>query len=87
MNVMQKIKSMSLNELAEFLDKTAGKLEWHEWFSEKYCKNCPVQIFYDEDIKEEFQLLPCDLTDHCEYLKGEITGKNVARHWLLSNGQ
>lgn len=84
-NVMQKIQSMSLNELAEFLDKTAENFEWHEWFSKKYCENCPVQTFYDEDTKGEFQLFPCDLTDYCEHLKGEVTGSNVVRYWLLSN--
>ena len=61
----QKIRSMSDDELSEFLSSiTYGReTPWSELFSEKFCKACPVTKVDIPEYLNPLLLHECDFTD------------------------
>lgn len=77
------IKSLSIDELAEWLDKH-GKFDtvpWSEWFSNKYCNNCESIKCKYTDAEETLGFSPysyynreiecayCELEKKCRFFE------------------
>ncbi len=92
MNNFEKLKSMTVSELADWLDKY-GQFEgspWIEWFDKNYCKKCePIKCKVDE--KNAFfpghtvDCAYCELEHKCKYfpeLKEVPDDKTIIEMWL-----
>jgi hypothetical protein len=81
MNNFEKLKSMSIEELAEWLDKY-GQLDhspWSEWFNKKYCDKCESIKCKYVDAEEKLGFSPfyfyggeiecayCELEHKCKF--------------------
>ncbi len=87
MNNFEKLRSMSVEELAIWLDKH-GQFDnnpWVTWFDRKYCKNCEVIVCKYEDGEREFPCAYCEIHDVCKffpefnYIPGD---EDVVKMWL-----
>jgi hypothetical protein len=70
----EKIKNMSAEELAEFLDRLdcPEHQPWLDWGNEKFCKKCePVMVHY-VDSPRQFEVSPCDIGE-CPFGVGDIS--------------
>ena len=87
--VFDKLKSMNINELAEWLNEY-GELDgspWMSWFSKLYCNNCTVIMCKYEDGKKEFPCSYCELNDKCKFfpnLDDIPDDKMIIKMWLES---
>ena len=72
-----KIKSMSFEEMEEFLAQTTNEdSPWIKWFDGNHCANCaPI-------IKDNSEFSYCELNDDCRLCTGPATDKNIVRLWL-----
>jgi hypothetical protein len=60
MTNIEKLKAMTLDELAEWLDKNGmfDNSPWMNWFNKNYCEKCEsIKIAYT-DVKEKLNLEP-----------------------------
>lgn len=70
MNNFEKLQSMSVDELAKWLDQYGqfDNAPWTLWFDEKYCSNCePVMCSYENSTRK-FPCAWCELNDGCKFL-------------------
>lgn len=87
MNIYEKIKSMNIEELTDWIDKY-GQLDnspWMEHFSSHYCENCKA-IKCKRNEKTELYAY-CELHDNCKFfpdLEYIPELKDVIRMWLES---
>ncbi len=90
MNNFEKLKSMSVEELAKWLDKH-GQFDnspWITWFDQKYCKNCEDIMCKYEDGEREFPCAYCEIHDTCKFFPNfnYVPGnEDVVKMWLESN--
>ena len=99
MTNLETFKTMSLEELADWLDKY-GQFDgapWATWFNDRYCENCEAIELNYEDAKEKLgiEVFSLDLTaecgfcecnDHCKFfpnIKGIPSNKEVIEMWLI----
>lgn len=87
MNNFENFKSMSIDQLAEWLDKymTFDDAPHMAWFNEKYCNNCESIMCHYEDSTREFPCAHCELNGKCRYfpeLPEVPNGKEIAKMWL-----
>ena len=99
MTNFEKLKSMSLEELAKWLDKNGiiDNSPWFEDFNSKYCANCESVMckyedaektlgfkpFYDDDVECTY----CEIYGKCRYFedRDEVPdGKEMVKLWLES---
>ena len=78
MNNFEFIKSLSIDELAEWLDKYGSfdSSPWAEWFAKKYCDNCESIKCKYEDAEEQLGFSPYSFHSgdvECAYC--ELEGK------------
>ena len=89
MNNLEKIKSMSIGELAEWLDEN-GQFDtapWTLWFDKKYCSNCPDVKCKYEDGERGFTCAWCEVHDSCMFLPdadGMPDNLETIKMWLES---
>jgi hypothetical protein len=100
MNKFEKIKSMSISDLSEWLDKN-GQFDtapWTLWFDRNYCSNCESIMCKYEDIKESTDFKPyfsergiecayCEIYKKCRYFEDMDDvpdGKDMVKLWLKS---
>ena len=90
MRVIDKIKSMNIDELAEWLD-VYGQFEnspWINQFNENYCSKCePVKGRY-EDSDRELDFSWCELHDKCKFFPNMDSApdtKQMIKMWLESD--
>lgn len=82
-----KLKSMSVDELAKFLDKY-GQYDhspWSLWFDKRYCKNCDEIIGKDPDGSRQFLFSYCEVYDKCRFfenLSDAPDNKEIIKMWL-----
>jgi hypothetical protein len=87
MNNFERLKAMSVEELAKWLDKN-GQFDtapWTLWFDRNYCSNCESIMCHYEDSTHEFPCAWCELNDGCKFLpdtKGMLSNKEVIKMWL-----
>ena len=98
MNNFKKIKSMSVEELAEWLDQNGiiDDSPWTEYFNNKYCANCESVVCKHEDAEkvlgfklcfwdDDIDCAYCEVYKKCRYFPDmpEVPdGKEMARLWL-----
>lgn len=89
MRVIDKIKSMNIDELAEWLD-VYGQFENSPWiyqFDKIYCSKCePVKGRY-EDSDRELDFSWCELYDKCKFflnMDSVPDTKQIIKMWLES---
>lgn len=87
MNNWTKLKNMSTEDLAEWLDQY-GQFDnspWMSWFDQKYCKNCEDIMCKYEDGEREFPCSYCELNGNCKFvpdLDEEPDNKRIIKMWL-----
>lgn len=98
MNNFEKLQSMSMDELAKWLDKN-GIVDdgpWMTHFNNTYCANCESVMCKHEDAEDilEFKLFPwedeaecayCEVYKKCRYFQDmdEVPdGKEIVKLWL-----
>lgn len=92
MTNFEKIKSMSIEEFSEWLDKY-GSFDgspWMDWFSKKYCNNCEnIMVKYPNKsgvrCGKEFPCSYCELNGNCRFFQDlEETPNNeeIIKMWL-----
>ena len=98
MTNFKRLQTMTIDELAEWLDKYAhyDNVPWTHWFDNQYCQKCEsIEINY-EDAKEKLDLelfsyelaaecAYCECNDHCRFfpsIKGIPDNKKVIKMWL-----
>ena len=93
MTNLTKLKSMTQEELVNWLDKY-GDFDgspWMKWFGKTYCDNCPgitckVPAFDNKEVECSF----CELNHKCKFfeeLERELDTKDILKLWLESNYQ
>lgn len=89
MNNFERLKSMSMDELVEWLDKHLqfDASPWCRWFDTNYCKNCePIMCNYpNSDF--QFPCAWCELENKCKYfseLDGQPNTRDFVKMWLES---
>ncbi len=92
MNNFDKLKSMSVEELAIWLDKN-GQFDtapWTLWFDRNYCSNCPSVMCKYEDGEREFHCAYCEIHDVCKFFPefNYVPGNDdVVKMWLESEAE
>ena len=94
MTVFEKIKSMNIDEFAEWLDAYGtwdGGCPWIKWFDSTYCQNCEPVLVKAEDCyyNKDMEFAWCELNDEkCKFfpdLDEVPDGKQIVKLWLESN--
>lgn len=85
----EKMKSMSVDQLAEWLDKYLAfdDAPHMVWFNEKYCNNCESIMCHYEDSTYEFPYAYCELNNKCKFFPemDEVPGSvEIVKMWLNS---
>jgi hypothetical protein len=103
MNNFEKLQSMSVEELAKWLDKNGiiDNSPWLEDFNNKYCANCESVMCKYEDAEaavgfkplfsdDEIECAYCEIYKKCQYFEDlpEVPdGKEMAKLWLESEAE
>ena len=98
MNNFKRIQSMTVDELAEWLDENGqfDSAPWSEWFSKKYCNNCESIKCKYADTEEklgitkfsysgEIECAYCELEKNCRFfpeLDDVPDNREVIKLWL-----
>lgn len=99
MTNMEKLKAVSLEELAEWLDKNGvfDSSPWQNNFTKKYCEKCElIEISY-EDSKKKLGIEPlfaedttkcafCEIYNYCRHFpntEGVPDNKEMIKMWLI----
>jgi hypothetical protein len=69
MNNFEKLKSMSAEALAEWLNKyvSYNDAPWSDWFDQKYCKKCEDIICKSPDDSRHSVCAYCEIYDNCRF--------------------
>lgn len=97
MTNFEKIKSMSIDELAEFIDEHAmyDDTPWMDWWDKTYCNKCESVVLNYEDSEKILGLTPfyeqeqecayCEVYHKCRYFpdyEEEPSMKDIVKMWL-----
>lgn len=68
MNNFEKLKSMSAEELAEWLDTLHYEnTPWLQWFDSKYCSQCDTIVVPNKEYEEKIGCIIDEDTIECAY--------------------
>ena len=91
MNNFEKLQSMSIEELAEWLGANGmwDNSPWSKWFDSTYCKQCePVKAAVEDYFgKRECNFAWCELEHKCRYFaehKDVPDSREIVKMWLES---
>lgn len=93
MKIFDKVKTMNIDELAEFLEKMFLREEgpWDNWFAKKYCnvENCPsIKCECTGEFKGTVDCAWCELNDGCKFFpKDDFGEKLIIKLWLESEAE
>lgn len=96
MTNFEKIKSLSVEEFAGWIDTTlsfSGDEPWNKWFDEEYCKKCETikafpNVFYNPYSPyspKEIDCSFCEVNDYCRFFphyNSPLDTKDVIIMWL-----
>lgn len=96
MTNFEKIKSMSIEELTEFLNEHGmfDNTPWMDWWDKNYCSNCEsIKLSGKEEIEnivgitpflnETYECAYCEVHDHCKFFpNGCPSNKEIIKMWL-----
>ena len=82
MTIFENLKTKTLDEIAEWLDKNAqfDDVPWLRWWDNKYCKKCMME---SDETKEAW----CESNGNCKFFKDEKeipSIKEIIKMWLES---
>jgi hypothetical protein len=89
MNNFENLKSMSVEELAEWLDVNGmfdGSL-WNQWFDERYCSQCESIEAHYEESGRVCKCAYCEVYEKCRFFvdwEDVPNNKAVIKMWLES---
>jgi hypothetical protein len=90
MTVFDNMRSKSIDEFTEWLDKY-GQFDnspWMKWFNEKYCSNCEPIMCHCEGSEAEFPCGWCELNDNkCKFfpdMDHSPDNRDIIKMWLES---
>lgn len=73
MNNFERLKSMSVEEISQWLDKNGmwDNSPWSKWWDKKYCSKCEsVEVTVEDDFGErECEFAWCELENKCRYFE------------------
>jgi hypothetical protein len=87
MNNFEKLKSMSVDELAELLNQY-GRYErtpWYDWWDENYCSRCESVKAYVPAFEREHDFAWCELEHKCKFfqdMEDVPNSKEIIKMWL-----
>ena len=87
MNNYEKLRSLSIDSFAEWLD-TNGMWDnspWSKWFDSKYCQQCESVKAYVPDWDRECEFAWCELEHKCKFFQnmGDVPdSKEIIKLWL-----
>ena len=89
MNNFEKLKSMSVDELAKWLDEYVSYDDspWCNWFDQQYCKNCEDIECKSADDSQKYICAYCEIYDNCRFFadKNDVPDSlDTVRLWLES---
>ena len=92
MKRLEKLKSMNIDELVDWLDKNIdfGVIPWIEQFDKNFCNNCESIKCHYEDSGHDVVCSWCELHDKCRYfpdLDKIPDMKMMIRMWLETEVQ
>ena len=87
MNNFEKLQSMSVEELAKWLDKNVSYDDspWSDWFDKKYCKNCEDVVCKSPDDSRKYICAYCEIYDCCRFFSdlGDVPdSEETVKLWL-----
>ena len=98
MTHFDKLKSMTIDELAEFIDEHGmyDNTPWMNWWDKNYCDKCESIKLNYEETQKILQIVPffkestiecayCELHNKCKYfpnLEGTPSMKDIVKLWL-----
>lgn len=96
MTNFDKIKSMSIDELAKFIDEHAmyDDTPWMDWWDKNYCDKCEyVTVKFDDQEKvlgfcsyrDNIECAYCEVYNKCRYfpdLEEEPSMQDIIKMWL-----
>ena len=89
MNNFEYLKSLTIDELADWLDKYCqfDGVPWSDWFDETYCRKCePIECTVPEFGDRKIPCCYCELEDKCKHFPEfeHAPGlKEILKLWLL----
>ena len=94
-NNYEVLVSMSIDELADWLDKNGipDCSPWMNWFSEKYCEKCPsvfVELNSEQFGNIRSEECYCENSDKCRFfeeLDSMPSCKDVIKMWLQNDAE
>lgn len=89
MTVFEKIKTMNIDKLAEWIDEhgTYDDSPWMNWWNNTYCKKCESETVYAEYLKRNIECAWCELYEKCRFFQdmNEVPDcKQTIKLWLES---
>ena len=88
MTVYEKLKDMSIQQVAQFLNKLQDydNLPWYELFSSKYCNKCEPVIKRSNafGFNVEVEYAPCETEVGCPFGVYNLSEEETIKQWLLS---
>lgn len=86
MTNLEKLRTMDINAIAEWLDENANdEVVWWKWFVENYCNKCDPIEAYVPDWARECDFAYCEKNKKCRYfqdLDEAPGGVEIAKLWL-----
>ena len=87
MRMVDKIKSKSIDEFAEWLDEHGAfdGSPWINWWQENYCNKCEPEIVKTLIFEKESKCCWCELHDKCKFfqdMNDVPTNKDIIKMWL-----
>lgn len=87
MNNFEKLKSLNIDKLAEWLNEYGqfDEAPWMVWWNDTYCNNCESIMCHYEDSEREFPCAHCELNNKCKFFPDmdEVPGSvEMVKLWL-----
>ena len=92
MNNFEKLKAMSIEDLANWLDKYVSYDDspWCNWFDQKYCKSCENIMCKSPDDSSKCICTYCEIYDNCRFfpdLSDVPDSAETVKMWLESEAE
>ena len=92
MNNFEKLQSMSVEDLAKWLDKNVSYDDspWSDWFDKKYCKNCEDIVCKSPDDSRKYVCAYCEIYGNCRFfsnLDDVPDSEETVKMWLESEAE
>ena len=97
MTNFDKLKNMTIDDLAEFIDANGmyDNTPWMNWWNNTYCDKCPSLKLTSEEAQDKLGIIPflnetyecayCEVYDKCKYfpeLEEEPSMQDIIKMWL-----